>query len=176
MPPISPLDRLRAILGSRFEEIAGTSIVGEIPVREGLVNRLIAARLALGDLPIVAARVEAHEDDHVTVRVTTKVPFLPSFLVAVNVERQPVLPADPVLILRWSIPAIGRLALLARPALDRITTPPWIHLADDRVTLDIRRVFELYSLDDLLPYLVGAEVHTRSGGFAVRFVLRVDPD
>src|SRR5512134_3894669 len=84
-------------------EIAGTSLVGEIPIKDTLINRVIARRLE-GHSHIASVHVTLLEADEALVRVEPRTRLLPSIPVAVRIEQQPDLPRDAVLRLRWSLP------------------------------------------------------------------------
>ena len=176
MPDPAFLQRLRQMLGVDLEELAGAAISGEIPLRDDLVNRVIAQRLAASSSAVCAVRVEAQEDDHIGVEMTIRAGTmtLPTVRIAARIDRQPDLPHSPILGLRWSLPGLGPLGLLAAPALTWLRAlPPGIHADGDRIDVDAGALLRSQGLGELLPYIAALQVHTRRGAFVVRFELRV---
>lgn len=167
-------DTLRDRLGVDLRDLAGAALAGELPVREDAVNRLIAERLR--DHPQIAAvHVQAREGDAAAVHVVPRIRLMPALRLTAGVERQPQFPADPTLVLRWSMPAVGPLALLAAPVLSYFTTmPPGIRLEGHRLAIDIGELLRARGLGDLLGFLRRGTIHTRPGAFVVRFEIGVE--
>lgn len=168
--------RLREMLGVDLQELAGAAISGEIPLRNDLVNRLIAQRLAASPSAVSAVRVDAQDDDHIGVEMSIRAGtmMLPAVRIAARIDRQPDLPQSPVLGLRWSLPAMGPLGLFAAPVLNWLKAlPPGIHADGDRIDVDIAAVLRSQGLGELLPYIAALQVHARRGAFVIRFELRV---
>jgi len=163
------------MLGVGLDELVGASVSGEIPLRNDLVNRLIAQRLAASPSAIAAAHVDAQDHDTVGVELSMRGPkLLPAVRIAARIDRQPDLPHAPVLGLRWSLPGLGPLGLLAAPALTWLKVlPPGIRADGDRIDVDIAAVLRSQGLGELLLYLAHLQVHTRRGAFVVQFELRI---
>ena len=157
-----------------LSDLAGAALGGEVPLVEAAVNRLIAERLAGRSLPVTGVELEVHDGDAFTAHVALRNKLLRSLRVHVRIERQPVLPADPVLWLRWSLPGAGPLALFAAPALSLFKAlPPGVSADTDRLAIDIREVLASRGLGELAGYLKHLEVHTRPGAFLVRGEVKV---
>ena len=155
--------------GLELREFAGTTLAGEIPLGDALVNRLLADRLA-GHSQIAAVRVQAQSNDSVAIQVEPRARLMPPINIAARVERQPDFPLDPTLLLRWSMPAAGPLALLAAPVLGYFKAmPAGIRMDGDRIAVDVRELLHLRGLDDIVALIRKLEIHTRQGGFVVRF-------
>ena len=177
MPDPAFLHRLRQMLGVDLEDLAGTAISGEIPLRNDLVNRLIAQRLAASPSAVSAVRVDAQDDEHVGVEMSMRVGsmMLPAVRIAARIDRQPDFPHSPILGVRWSLPGLGPLGLFAAPALNWLKVlPPGIHADGDRMEVDIGAVLRSQGLGELLPCIAALQVHTRRGAFVIRVELRVN--
>ncbi len=164
------------MFGVDLRELAGAAISGEIPLRNDLVNRVIAQRLAASPSAVSAVRVDARDDDHVDVEMSMRAGtmMLPAVRIAARIDRQPDLPHAPILGVRWSLPNLGPLGLFAAPALNWLKAlPPGIHADGDRIDVDIASVLRSQGLGELLPYIAALQVHTRRGAFVIRFELRV---
>jgi len=163
------------MFGVGLDECAGASISGEIPLRDDLVNRVIAQRLAASPGAIASAHVDAQDHDTVGVELSMRGPrLLPSVRIAACIDRQPDLPHAPVLGLRWSMPGMGPLGFFVAPALTWFKLlPPGIQADGDRIDVDIAAVLRAKGLGELMPHITALQVHTRRGAFLVRFELRV---
>jgi hypothetical protein len=169
--------RIRHLLGIELDDLAGSFVAGELPIPEGVVNRLIAGRLAASGVPVSEARIEAHDDDRVTVRLELRGPrLLPGVTIAAQIEQQPSFPEPGVLALRWSMPGMGPLARFAGPALSLFgATPPGVRIEGDRAEVNIPEVLRSRGLGDLVRYIGGLRVHTRRGTVIVGFEAGVPP-
>jgi hypothetical protein len=172
-----PLELLRATLGVEVQErdFAGGVVSAEIPLTNDVVNRVIAAQLQRSGGPVTAARVEAVGDDRFTAEVVVRAPVpLPPLRIQARIEQQPRFPAAAVLGIRWAMPALGPLAMVAGPALSFLKKlPPGMQVEGDRLTVDIEEVMGTRGLGHLLRFISHAEVRTRQGAFVVRVELRV---
>ena len=149
-------------------EIAGTSLVGEIPIRDTLINRLIARRLD-GHRHIASVHVTLLEADEALVRVEPRTRLLPSIRVALRIEQQPDLPHDAVLRLRWSLPGSGAFTLVARAVAGYIKTmPPGIQVDRDVVLVDLRTLLRSRGVEEVLELLHRVAFHTRPGAVLVQ--------
>jgi hypothetical protein len=167
------LARLRAVAGNNLQELTGTTIDAEIPFTNLVVNRLIGERLAAASGPVSAVQVEALDNDTFSAQVSLRAAMIPTMRILARIEEQPE-PQRPVLGIRWSIPGLGRLALLAGPALAFLKTlPRGFRAEDDRILVDVAEVLRAQGFADLLPFLSKVRVHTRPGTFVLKFAMRV---
>jgi hypothetical protein len=170
------IDRLRRILGERFEELAGGHVSGELPLTDAVVNRVIAERLG-SSTHVTAVHVHAREVDALDVHLSLRgVPLVSSVPVSLRIVRQPVLPASPVLELEWSLAGLGGLARLAGPFITKMATlPPGVRIDHDRIAIDLESALQAQRLGDLLRLLTHVEVHTRDGRIVVSFEVILSP-
>jgi hypothetical protein len=165
-------ERLRGIAGANLQELAGASIAGEVPLTNAVVNRLLAGRLAASG-PVQSVEVEALDDDTFSARLSLRAKMIPNVRIVGRIEEQPE-PQRPVLGIRWSMPGMGPLGMLAGPALTFLQAlPRGLRAEDDRILVDVADLLRSQGLGDLLPYISKIQVHTRRGAFLVRFELRV---
>lgn len=154
--------------GLELGDLAGTRLTGEIPISDALVNTLVARKLA-GHAQIASLHVQAQPNDTVAIQVVPRAWLIPSVTITATIERQPAFPANPTLLLRWSMPAVGPLTLLAAPLLAYFKAmPTGIRLDGDRLAIDLRELLHARGLDDVIGLMKTVEVHTRPGGFVVR--------
>ena len=174
MPTDNVLRRVRELLGFDLQELAGATFVGDIPVPDRLVNRLIAKRLAASASRVSMARVHALDGDTFEAQVTIAgIALLPMLEIVARVERQP-RPNDPTLVLRWSTRSLGRLSMLGARLLSHFKQlPPGIGLDAERVTVHIQDVLAAHGLTELLDYATDLQLHTQAGAFLLRVSLRV---
>ena len=155
--------------GLDLGEIAGSTVAGEIPIGDALVNRMLAQKLAQ-HAQIGSLRVQAQPNDSVAIQVVPRARLMPPMNITARIERQPEFPDHPMLLLRWSMPAAGPLALFAAPMLSYFKAmPPGIRMDGDRVAVDLRELLRARGLDDVIAFVRKLEVHTRPGGFVLRF-------
>jgi hypothetical protein len=162
-------DLFRDRTGLELGEIAGSTLAGEIPISDALINRMLAQKLAQ-HAQIGSLRVQAQPNDSVAVQVVPRARLMPPMNITARIERQPEFPGNPVLLLRWSMPAAGPLALFAGPMLSYFKAmPQGIRMDGDRVAVDLRELLRSRGLDDVVAFVRKLEVHTRPGGFVLRF-------
>ena len=148
-------------------------LAGEIPLSDALVNRVLAERLA-NHAQVTAVRVQAQPNDTVAIQVVPRARLMPALNITARIERQPEFPQHPMLLLRWSMPAAGPLALFAAPVLAYFKAmPPGIRMDGDRIAVDLRELLHSRGLDDIIAVIRKLEIHTRPGGFAVNFEVRL---
>jgi hypothetical protein len=168
----SILDPLRALLGDQLQELAGGVISGELPVTTAVANRLIAQKLETARVPIISAVIETRPDDTLTVHLRPRGP-IPLLKVDVQIDRQPRLPDDPRLGMRWSLRGLGPLAMFAAPVTAYFKAlPAWIRLDGDRIWVDLHVLLRSQGLGEAVPFLTGVRVLTREQRFVIQFELR----
>jgi hypothetical protein len=172
--PTNPLERMRRLLGARFEELAGARVQGEVPVTDAVLNRLIAERLRASETPVEKAEVQVRANEELFVRVQLRRSYLPAVIVGARVEQQPDLPRSAVLGLRWWLPGMGALAALAAPALSFLKGgPPWLTVDGHHLRIDLARLLRDHGAEEILAHLASLRVGTRDGALLVRFELQV---
>jgi hypothetical protein len=170
---MTTFDTIRSRFGFDLRELAGAAVSGEIPVPESLVNRMIAERLA-SNAQIASLHVEPQPDDAALIRVVPRTRLVPPLTITARIERQAEFPNDPRLLIRWSLPAAGPLALLAGPVLSYFKRMPrGVRLDGDRAVIDLREVLSSRGLEDLGGLIRALTIHTQPGGFVVRFQTQV---
>jgi len=173
MPPTDPFARLYEILGPNLRDISGSTITGDVPIADSLINRFIADALAVRQAPVSAVQLESRDDGRLLAHVTLRGPkFIPPVTVAIYVEEQPRFPDTPVLVLRWSLPKLGFLGNMAAPFISNLKTPPGVLIDGERVFVDTAAMLRERGLGEALRYLHRLEIGTRVGQVLVRFELR----
>src|SRR5688572_8283596 len=162
------------MLGVDLNTFSGGSLAGELPLPDAFVNGMIAERLAASQGPVGSAEIRTHEGDQITIQLSMRGSrMMPSVRINARIEHQPQFPQPAVLGLRWSMPAMGPLALFAAPALAYFKAlPPGIRVDGDRILVEIGTLLAARGLGDLVRYLTSLRVTTRNGLFVVQFELR----
>lgn len=170
MPSI--LDPLRGLFGDQLQELAGSVVSGELPVTTAVVNRLIAQKLAMARAPVISAEIETRPSETFTVHLRPKGP-IPLLHVDVSIDRQPQLPDDPRLGLRWTLRGLGPLAMFAGPVIAYFKTlPAGISMDGDRIWVDLHALLRSQGLGEVVPFLRSVRVLTREQRFLVQFDVR----
>jgi hypothetical protein len=166
-------DTFRERLGVDLREFTGANLAGEIPLSDDFVNRLIAERIA--DHPqISAVRLRAEEGDAVAIQLVPRARMMPPLRIVARIEKQPDFPQHPTLLLRWSMPAAGPLALFAAPILGYFKAMPrGIRMDGDRIAIDLGDLLRSRGFDDVVGLIRRLAIHTRPGGFVAQFELGV---
>ena len=126
----------------RFQGLAGSTFSGTIRIADALLNSCIAAALP-PDGMVRGVTVTSREGDRIDARVSLARPsFLPALTVQLAIDRQPVLPADPVLVLRVAGGAGFLLKLTSSFVRRAATLPPGIAIDGDCVRVDIRATLQ----------------------------------
>ena len=176
LPVIDPalLQRLRSLAGDDFQELTGATVAGELPLTNAVVNRLIREQVRGDAGPVTSVEVAALDDDSFGAQVTPRARLIPAVGIVGRFEQQPQMPARPVLVVRWAVPGIGPLGLLAGPALSFLKAlPRGLRAEDDLIFIDVAEILRAHGLGDLVKHLTKLEVHTRRGAFLVKFELSV---
>ena len=150
------------------EDLAGTLFSGEVPVSDAFINRMIARRLA--QHPHVASvSVAAESGDQLLVRIEARSRMVPRLSIVVRIEQQPDLPRDATLRLRWSVPTVGPIALMAGPLLAYFKAmPPGVRIEGDTALVDLRTLLRARGLEDVFAVVRRVAVHTRPGAVVVQ--------
>ena len=174
MDQIEPwLALLREQQSTHFADLAGAHASFTIPVSDRLLNRIIADRLPPSS-PISELQLRAEDGNRATVSVKlARLAFLPAVRVRLTIERQPELPASPILVLRLAFEGV---AALASPALQFLKSlPPGIALERDRLHVDLATLLAQYGAADALLYVTALELATVAGRVIVSGRLAIPP-
>ena len=171
--PRSIADTVRERLGVDIGTFTGARAAGEVPLSDEFLNRLIAERLA-NHAQISALHVAAQQGDAIAVEVVPRARLIPPVRILARIERQPE-PQNPILLLRWSMPSAGPLALLAAPVLSYFKAmPPGIRLEGDRLAVDVRELLVSRGMGEVLGFIRRLEIHTRPGAVIAQFEVGVE--
>jgi hypothetical protein len=174
MPPLT--EQFRRLVGFDAHELAGATVGGEIPLPESLINRVIAQQLATRAAPVKAVRVQPHDGERLTMTIATASRLMPGVRIDARIEQQPEFPRPAILGLRWSVPGMGPLALLAAPALAFFKAlPPGIRVEGDRLLIDVGELLWSHGYGELLDFITRLSVITREGAILARFEIRIPP-
>jgi hypothetical protein len=127
---------LRAQRDAGFADVAGADVSLTLPVSDRLINQMIAERLPRGGV-VSAVHVEAMAANQFSVRVRLgQSALLPPIRLGLVVDRQPDLPAFPVIVLRIVSPGIAALAATLVTRFLR-ALPPWVQSDGARLSFDL---------------------------------------
>jgi hypothetical protein len=162
---------LRQQQASGFSDIAGTQLAATIPIKEGLINQVIAATLPPGGA-LRHAEIHAHPGEKLTLRVTLGKSFVPPLNIKLEIERQAQLPGSPVIVLKIA-GAGGLMAMAGSIAGLASGLPPGMRLDGDRIHVDLRAMLRPSGADTLLDLLEELYVATGDGTVTLAFRARV---
>lgn len=155
-----------------FPGLAGSDARATIRLATPLLNEAVTTSLA--SVPAVRdVSVQPRASNRFDVRLTLAKPaFLPSLKLTLVIERQPELPADPVLVLR--ITGAGGMMRLAAPAITSFgLLPPGVRMESDQVFVDLRTILQQHGQQQFLDYAEQLQVMTEEGTLIVLVQLRV---
>jgi hypothetical protein len=162
---------LREQRATNFADIAGAHASVTLPIDDRLLTRLIASRLP-PSLPIKDLDLHAVAGNEIVVRLRlSRVSFLPPLTIRVAIERQPILPASPVLVLRIVSEKLSALAGTALRFLEAL--PEGLRLEQNLLHVDLAVLLARYGAGQLLPYLTAVELTTAEGRIIVAASLAV---
>lgn len=150
------------LLSSGFADVKGARVSATVPVAEPLLNAFIASALPAGG-PVRDVHVHPEPGDRLTVRVKMARPdFLPPIKLTLHIDKQPALPADPVLVLR--VGSLPGLMSIAGPVLSLSgRLPPGVRLEGDRLLVNLATLVEHAGHGALLPLAERVRVTTEAG-------------
>ena len=161
--------RLEALLTRQradgFADLRGATADIAIPISDRLLNEAIAQALP----PSAAVRdvqLTSRAGNRIGVRFRiAAAAFLPPVNLTLTIERQPELPASPVLVLRLEL---GGLLSMAGSALRFLNAlPPGIQVEQDRILVNLATLLAERGLADLLEYAEQVRVTTTDGAVIV---------
>jgi hypothetical protein len=152
---------LREQRAARFADIAGTHASLTLPVDDRLLTRLAASRVP-ASVPIKDLDLHAVPGNQIVVRLRlTRMSFLPPFTIRLAIERQPILPSSPVLVLRIMSDGLSALAGTVLRFLESL--PAFLRLENNLLHVDLAALLERYGAGEVLPYLRTLELTTAEG-------------
>jgi hypothetical protein len=166
-------DLLAHLQQSAFRDVAGTRASVRVPVSEWLVNTLVAQALRDSTGPVKSVDVQPHDGDELSVIVTVRWPFVPPLTIGLTIERQPVFPESPILVLHWTLlGGLGAIASRFTAALDKL--PPGIEVDGEFIVLDLPVLAKRSTrVAAVLGYVTNLQLHTDEGRIIVEAHLRV---
>jgi hypothetical protein len=149
-----------------FADVAGADVSLTLPVSDRLINQAIAERLPRGGV-VSSVGVEAMPANQFSVRVKLgQSALLPPIRLVLAIDRQPDLPAFPVIAFRILSPGIAALAgaLVARffHAL-----PPWVQFDGTHISIDLLAAAASAGGEEAFGYLRSLAVTTAAGRIIV---------
>ena len=158
---------------SGFADLTGAQVTATVPVKERLINQVIAANLP-PDGALRHAELQAHPGERLTLRVALARPsFLPPFSVNLQIERQAQLPDSPVIVLRI-VGAGGLMAMAGSMAGLAGGLPPGMRLDGDRIHVDLRAMLRARGAATFLDLVEELYVTTGEGTVMLALRARVD--
>lgn len=155
-----------------FRDLAGSEGQAAIRVSGPLLNAIVADGLRQS-ATIRELQLSPRAGNHIGVRmVLAKPSFLPPITFDVVIDKQPSLPADPILGLTLS--GLGGLLRFAGPAAGFFKAlPPGVRMDGERVFVDVRAALAPHGLSAVLDYLKDVAVGTEDGRLVVAFAAGV---
>ena len=167
------LTLLREQQSTNFGDLAGTYASFTIPVADRLLSRIIAERLPPSS-PVSELSLYAEDRNQMVVSVKLgRLAFLPPFRIRLTIERQPDLPASPIVELRMTLEGV---AALAGPVLRFLEgLPPGVRLEKDRLYIDLATLLQQYGAAAALSFITALELTTAAGRVIVSGRLALPP-
>jgi hypothetical protein len=156
---------LRQQLADGLPDVRGAQAAITLPVSERLLNELVAQTLPRS-APITELHVTPEAGDRFIVRLRVgSSPLVPRVKIVLAVERQPDLPAFPVLVLRLETTG---LMMFAGPVLRLLNAlPAGITVNGDRIHIDLRALAEQRGAVVYFDYLDQLRLNTVAGAVVV---------
>ncbi len=156
--------RIEAILAQQLASglpgLAGSEARATLRLSDRLVNAFVAASLPRGGA-VSAVTVSAAAGNTFDVSVTLSRPaFVPALRAHLTIERQPALPADPVLVLRLTGGAGGLMKLAGRFIGGSLPLPQGVRLDNGLVLVDIHALLAARGQSSHLAYVRELRVTT----------------
>ncbi len=148
-----------------FADLRGARANVTLPVSDRLLNEIISGALP-PSAPVRDVQVTSRSGNRIGVRLKiAAASFLPPINLTLAIERQPELPASPVLVLRMEMGGLLSMAGSALRFLDAL--PPGIRVEDDRIFVDLATLLAEQGLAELLEYADQMNVTTVDGALVV---------
>jgi hypothetical protein len=144
-----------------LEDLRGAEAAVTLPVSDRLLNEIITEALP-SPAKVRDLDVRAQPGNRFAVRAkVAAASFLPALNLTVAIDRQPELPASPVLVLRLELGGLLAVAGAALRFFDAL--PPGIRVENDRVHVDLAQLLERQGLSGLLEHLEHLHITTTEG-------------
>lgn len=132
---------------------------------ERLLNEIIAESVPRS-APVRELHVTPQAGDRFAVRARIgSSPLLPAINLTLTIDRQPDLPASPVLILRMQTSGLLSLAGPALRFLDAL--PPGVRVEHDRIYVDLAKLLSARGLESYLDYVKELRVNAVDGAVLI---------
>jgi len=151
----------RQQLADGFPDLRGAQATITLPISERLLNQVLTESIPRS-APVSDLHVTPEAGDRFTVsfRIGSST-ILPRLKIGLAIDREPDLPAFPVIVLK--LESTG-LMMLATPVLRLINAvPAGVAVKDDRIHVDLRALAERHGLGAYLDQLDELRVNTVSG-------------
>ena len=162
--PSTPKPPLEAILaeqlGAGLSGLTGSAVHATIRLADALLNQIVAASLPPA-AAVRAIRLASRAGNAVDVTVTPKAALLPRMHARLEIDKQPVLPDDPVLVIRVTGGA-GMLLGLAS-SFFAASLPPGVRIDGSLVHVDVHAMAAAYGQSSHLRYARTLHVATDEG-------------
>ncbi len=161
--------RLEALLTRQraggFADVRGATADVSIPISDRLLNEVIAQALP-ASAPVRDLHLTSRPGNRIGVRFRIgAASFLPPVNLTLAIERQPELPASPILVLRLELGGLLAMAGSALRFLDAL--PPGITVEQDRIHVNLSTLLAERGLAELLDYAEHVQVTTTDGAVVV---------
>jgi hypothetical protein len=144
-----------------FDDLRGAEASITLPVSDRLLNEIITQALP-ASAKVRDVEVRALTGNRFGVRAKIgAASFLPPVSLTVVIDRQPELPASPVLVLRLELGGLLAVAGAAMRFFGQL--PPGIRIDNDRVYVDLAQLLDKQGLSGLLEHLEELQVSTTQG-------------
>jgi hypothetical protein len=168
--------RLAALLArlqaTRFADLSGSEAYTVVRIGSALLNQAAAAFTASSSA-VRDVTIHPRAANLIDVQLKLAKPaFLPAINLTLEIERQPQLPDQPQLVLRFV--GTGGLMRLAGPAIGSSgALPPGIRLDGDRVHVDVRQLLQSQGRADLLDFTEQFQVMSEEGRLVLAVQFRI---
>jgi hypothetical protein len=165
--PIDPrlLDLITRQQAAGYPGLAGSQLHATIRISAELMNEAIAGFIAAHQpLPVRELAVAPHVGNRIDVRVDPAMAFIPTMTLTLVIDRQPQLPADPVLV--WRLTGGAAMLRFVAPAIAGFL-PPGIRLEGERLLVDVRALLQPHDPARLLELAREIEIATLDGALVL---------
>jgi hypothetical protein len=161
--------RLAALLKRQWEtglsDLRGAHADVTLPISDRLLNEAISEALP-ASAPVRDLQLASRPGNRIRLRFrVSAASFLPPLNLTVLIERQPELPASPILVLRLETGGLLSFAGSALRFLEAL--PPGVRIEEDRIHVDLSTLLAERGLAGLLEFVEQVHVTTIEGALVV---------